>query len=79
MLTDEPIDLRDYPSPRHQGNPPMISPHAFRSRLLVLALASVAPASATAQPRRQATPDATLKSTEVAADHKVTFRIYAPK
>jgi len=30
-------------------------------------------------PRRQPTPNDTLKSTEVAADHKVTFRIYAPK
>lgn len=30
-------------------------------------------------PRRQPTPNATLKSTEVAPDRKVTFRIYAPK
>ena len=29
--------------------------------------------------RRQPTPNDTLKSTEVAADHKVTFRVYAPK
>ena len=30
-------------------------------------------------PSRRPTPNDTLKSTEVAADHKVTFRIYAPK
>jgi enterochelin esterase-like enzyme len=30
-------------------------------------------------PRRQPTPNDSLKSTEVASDHKVTFRIYAPK
>jgi enterochelin esterase-like enzyme len=30
-------------------------------------------------PRRVPTPNDTLKSTEVAADHKVTFRIFAPK
>ena len=29
--------------------------------------------------RRQPTPNDNLKSTEVAADHKVTFRVYAPK
>ena len=35
---------------------------------------------AEAQPqRRPPTPNDTLKSTEVSADHKVTFRIYAPK
>ena len=32
-----------------------------------------------AQAQRRSTPNDTLKSTEVAADHKVTFRIYAPK
>jgi enterochelin esterase family protein len=31
------------------------------------------------QPRRQPTPNDTLKSVEVASDRKVTFRIYAPK
>jgi enterochelin esterase family protein len=55
-----------------------------KSRLAVpvalLALASVAPPRASAQPpRRQPTPNDTLKSTEVAPDKKVTFRIYAPK
>ena len=41
---------------------------------------AVAPPLATAQqPKRQPTPNDTLKSTEVAPDHKVTFRIYAPK
>ena len=46
----------------------------------LLTLASVAMPRAEAQPpRRQPTPNDTLKSTEVSADHKVTFRIYAPK
>jgi len=40
----------------------------------------VAPPRAEAQfGARQRTPNDTLKSTEVAADHKVTFRIFAPK
>jgi enterochelin esterase-like enzyme len=55
---------------------------SFRSGavLALLALASLAPPRAEAQPpRRQPTPNDTLKSTEVAPDHKVTFRIYAPK
>src|SRR3954462_5938208 len=30
-------------------------------------------------PRREPTPNDTLKSPEVAPDHRVTFRIYAPK
>src|SRR5437763_5255093 len=35
---------------------------------------------ATAQPpRRQPTPNDTLRSPEVTPDHKITFRIYAPK
>jgi enterochelin esterase-like enzyme len=42
--------------------------------------AAVASARAqTPAPRRQATPNDALKSAEVAPDHKVTFRIYAPK
>ena len=54
------------------------------SRLLVsmavLGLASAGSPMATAQvPRRQPTPNDTLKSTEVAPEKKVTFRIYAPK
>ena len=46
----------------------------------LLGLMVVAPPRALAQPpRRQPTPNDTLKSTEVAPDKKVTFRIYAPK
>ena len=37
------------------------------------------PCAQAAFPRRTPTPNDTLKSTEVAPDHKVTFRIYAPK
>ena len=48
--------------------------------LALLALAAVDPPRASAQfPRRQPTPNDTLKSPEVAPDKKVTFRIYAPK
>lgn len=39
----------------------------------------VAPGVWAQQPRRQPTPNDTLKSTEVDAEGKVTFRIYAPK
>ena len=54
------------------------------SRLLismtVFGIASAWSPMASAQfPRRQPTPNDTLKSTEVAPDKKVTFRIYAPK
>src|SRR5919202_1569789 len=45
----------------------------------LLALAVVAPPSSAQPPPRRATPNDTLKSTEVAPDKKVTFRIYAPK
>jgi enterochelin esterase-like enzyme len=41
--------------------------------------AAASPRVQSAGPRRQATPNDTLKSAEVAPDHKVTFRIYAPK
>ncbi len=52
----------------------------FAVSLALLALASIAPPRATAQrPQRRSTPNDTLKSTEVAPDKKVTFRIYAPK
>jgi enterochelin esterase family protein len=60
----------------------MTSSSRFRPLLFVgcLALCSTAGPRATAQPpRRQPTPNDTLKSTEVAPDNKVTFRIYAPK
>jgi hypothetical protein len=60
----------------------MIPSRSLRSGALLglLSLASVALPRAEAQfAARQRTPNDTLKSTEVAADHKVTFRIFAPK
>src|SRR3954451_19223392 len=51
----------------------------LRSGLLLLISASLAPSTASAQGQRRATPNDTLKSTELADDHKVTFRIYAPR
>jgi enterochelin esterase-like enzyme len=48
-----------------------------RSGIALLTLAILLPSQASAQ--RRSTPNDGLKSTEVAADHKVTFRIYAPK
>jgi enterochelin esterase-like enzyme len=48
--------------------------------VVLMAMACLSTSQARAQgPRRTPTPNDTLKSTEVAADHKVTFRIYAPK
>src|SRR5262249_21159746 len=48
--------------------------------LALLGLAAFAPPPASAQfPPRRPTPNDTLRSPEVAADKKVTFRIYAPK
>jgi len=48
--------------------------------LVVMVMASAMPPHALAQrARRQPTPNDNLKSTEVAPDRKVTFRIYAPK
>ena len=48
--------------------------------MAVVGLATAGSPTAWAQfPRRQPTPNDTLKSTEVAADKKVTFRVYAPK
>jgi enterochelin esterase family protein len=46
--------------------------------LLVASLATSA-AMAQAQQKRQPTPENSLRSIEVAGDHKVTFRIHAPK
>ena len=60
----------------------MITSRSFRSGALLglLSLASVALPRAEAQfTARPRTPNDTLKSTEVSADHKVTFRIFAPK
>ena len=47
-------------------------------RALIVALVTIGSA-AFAQPQRQPTPNDTLKSTEVLPDHRVVFRIYAPK
>jgi len=47
-------------------------------RACIVTLAIIAPV-AFAQPPRQPTPNDTLKSTEVLPDHRVVFRIYAPK
>ena len=45
-----------------------------------LTLAAMASSQVPAQtPKREPTPNDTLKSTEISSDHKVTFRIYAPK
>ncbi len=60
----------------------MITSRPFRCGALLglLSLASVALPRAEAQfGGRQRTPNDTLRSIEVSADHKVTFRIYAPK
>jgi enterochelin esterase family protein len=55
----------------------MSLPQTLRIAATLLALAALYPSRALAQ--RRSTPNDTLKSTEVADDHKVTFRIYAPK
>ncbi len=54
----------------------MIS-NLFRFGALLLVL--ISSATARAQGRRQTTPNDTLRSIEVSDDHRVTFRIYAPK
>src|SRR5713226_828406 len=46
---------------------------------LGIALSLLCLATTAAAQQRQPTPNDTLVSPEVAADHKVTFRIYAPK
>src|SRR5262249_39087774 len=51
---------------------------ALASVLLSLLWATSPPVRAQ-PPGRQPTPNDDLKSTEVASDHKVTFRVYAPK
>jgi enterochelin esterase family protein len=52
----------------------------FRQRMAVLAaLLAIASTAIAQRPQRQPTPNDTLKSPEVSDDHKVTFRIYAPK
>src|SRR4051795_7673466 len=57
----------------------MNSWHASCLGAALLVLASSAPTKAQAPPQRRPTPNDTLKSTEVSDDHKVTFRVYAPK
>src|SRR4051812_1476104 len=64
------------------GEAPMIPPRPFRTgaAFALVCLATATPPRAGAQPPpRQPTPNDTLKSTEVSSDHKVTFRICAPK
>jgi enterochelin esterase family protein len=56
-----------------------MSRHGIALALAVLAAAGSPRAMAQRAPRRPPTPNDTLKSTEVAPDRKVTFRIYAPK
>src|SRR5437870_4681910 len=46
--------------------------------MVLFLLATAAPAAAQ-PPQRQRTPDDTLVSPEVSADHEVTFHIYAPQ
>jgi enterochelin esterase-like enzyme len=57
----------------------MNAPNPRRIAIVFLAFACFAPSGALAQGQRRSTPNDALKSTEVASDHKVTFRIYAPK
>jgi enterochelin esterase-like enzyme len=47
--------------------------------VLGLLLLASAPRSAAQRPRREPTPNDALVSPEVLADHRVTFRLYAPK
>ncbi len=49
----------------------------LRFSIVILGLTLLAPSPASAQ--RRSSPNNDMKSTEVGADHKVTFRIYAPK
>jgi enterochelin esterase family protein len=51
---------------------------AFQAAILIGGLAVTSPLHAQA-PRREPTPNDTLKSPEVLPDHHVVFRIYAPK
>src|SRR5262249_60698095 len=52
----------------------------IRQRIAVLAaLLAIASTAVAQRQQRQPTPNDTLKSPEVSDDHKVTFRIYAPK
>jgi hypothetical protein len=54
--------------------------HRRISRLLVtVGLLYLAVAASGQPPRREPTPNDTLKSPEVLPDNRVTFRIYAPK
>jgi enterochelin esterase family protein len=60
----------------------MISSPRFRFGIAATALSllwTAAPVQAQPPARRQPTPNDTLRSPEVGPDHRVTFRIYAPK
>src|SRR5262245_255843 len=68
--------------PRDQEGESMAQPTMLRPTVAagLLALAAATLSDTAAQPpRRQPTPNDTLVSPEVQPDHKVTFRLYAPK
>lgn len=52
---------------------------AFVALILGMSLPALAPRSSAQLPKRTPTPNDTLVSTEVQSDHKLTFRLYAPK
>jgi enterochelin esterase family protein len=63
-----------------EGEPMTQQPKASVVVIIALVLlASTAPWSTAQNQRRQPTPDDRLVSPEVLSDHRVTFRIYAPK
>src|SRR5215813_6806549 len=57
----------------------MIQRRLLFLRLTLLLTSFVSFAALAQQPQRQPTPNDTLVSTEALSDHRVTFRIYAPK
>src|SRR5262245_34372113 len=57
----------------------MIQRRLLCLRLTLLLTSFVSFAALAQQPQRQPTPNDTLVSTEVLSDHRVMFRIYAPK
>jgi enterochelin esterase family protein len=76
-------DLMTAPSGAHpfHGDASMMTAQRLGlATFALLTITGVTTPRVEAQPGRgDRTPNATLKSTEVSADHKVTFRIYAPK
>jgi enterochelin esterase family protein len=57
----------------------MIAKPAARLGPVLLTLVALVPSTARAQGQRRSTPNDSLKSIEIADDHRVTFRIYAPR